>query len=118
MSRSKITDFTREHRSETMAVIFIFITLAGLAILLVENDASRFNARCIRCSFCVNECPVGAISLDEHSFPVIDRSKCRAWDADRNEFVWDKCGLCLKGCPTRVIELLNNENLREKHTIK
>lgn len=116
MSLSKITDVTRRHRSERMAVIFIFIALVGMAILLVKDDASRFNANCVRCYFCVNECPFGAISLDVNGFPVINKSKCRAWVPNRNEFVWQKCGLCLKGCPTRVIALLNNADLREKHT--
>ncbi len=116
MSLTKITDVTRRHRSERMAVIFIFIALVGLTILLVKDDASRFNANCVRCYFCVNECPKNAISLDDHGFPVIDRSKCLAWNSNKGEFMWQKCGLCLKGCPTRVIALLNNADLREKHT--
>lgn len=117
MSPSKITDVTRRHRSEMMAIIFILIALVGLTILLIKNDASRFNANCMRCYFCVNECPVGAISLDEHGFPFINKSKCLAWDSQRGEFVWPQCGLCLRGCPTRVIDLLNTTlEERKKHT--
>lgn len=117
MSQSKITDVTRRHRSGRMAIIFIFIALVGLSILLIKNDASRFNANCMRCYFCVNECPAKAISLDEHGFPVINKSKCLAWDSERNKFVWSRCGLCLRGCPIRVIALLNTDlDEREKHT--
>jgi Na+-translocating ferredoxin:NAD+ oxidoreductase RNF subunit RnfB len=117
MSPSRITDVTREHRSERMAMIFIFIALAGLSILLIENDATVFNANCMRCYFCVNECPAKAISLNEHGFPVINKSKCLAWDNEGDEFVWSRCGLCLKGCPTRVIDILNtNTAERDKHT--
>jgi ferredoxin len=120
MSPRKITDVTRKHKSEKMAMVFIFIALIGLSILLVKNDASRFNADCMRCYFCINECPVRpekAITLDEHGFPVINKSKCLAWDEERQEFVWPRCGLCLRGCPTRVIALLNTDlKEREKHT--
>jgi len=100
-----------------MAFVFVFIALAGLAFLLVQNDASTFNAECIRCNFCVNECPVKAIYLDEHGYPIINKSKCLSWSPGREVFVWEKCGLCLKGCPTRVLALLNtNLEEREKHT--
>ncbi len=100
-----------------MAVLFIFIALVGLAFLLIDNDASQFNANCVREYFCVNECPFGAISLDEHGFPNINRSTCVAWMPGQERFNWAKCGLCLRGCPTRVIDLLDtNPEEREKHT--
>ena len=119
MSPRRISDITRSHRSETMAVLFIFIALVGLAILLIEQDASRFNANCVREYFCVNECPVGAIILDEHGFPSINKSTCLAWVPGKERFQWNKCGLCLRGCPTRVIDLLDTElEEREKHTVE
>ena len=117
MGYSKITDITRRYRSETMAIIFIFIALVGLAVLLIKNDASRFNVNCIRCYFCINRCPVGAISLDEHGFPKINKSKCIAWVPNKNKFEWRRCGLCIRGCPTRVIDMLNTDlEERKKHT--
>lgn len=113
----KITEVTRRHQSELMALVFIFIAITGLAVMLVGHDTDQFNAECMRDYYCVNECPVNAISLDAHGYPVINKSKCLSWVEEEKEFQWQLCGLCLRGCPTRVINLLNvNKEIRDKHT--
>ena len=113
----RITDVTRIKKKDKIAIFFLILSVMGLGLLLIEQDAGKFNAQCPRCNFCVNRCPVDAISLDDHGFPEINKSKCTAWNPKKNEFVWSKCGLCLQGCPTRVIDLLNTDlEEREKHT--
>ena len=115
---AEITEATRTRKKGKIAVFFLIAAVLGLGLLLVEKDASKFNAQCPRDYFCDNRCPVDAISLDEHGFPQIDKSICLSWVPEKDEFDWDKCGLCLQGCPTRVIDLLNSDlEEREKHTL-
>jgi len=115
---TRITEVTRTKKKGKIAIFFLILAVMGLGLLLIEKNASKFNARCPRDYFCDNRCPVDAISLDDHGFPQINKSRCLAWTPEKSEFVWSKCGLCLKGCPTRVIDLLNTDlEEREKHTI-
>lgn len=48
---------------------------------------------CIKCSKCVRECPVQAITM-EGGLPVINTEKCTA------------CGTCVTGCPRKVIHFV------------
>ncbi len=49
---------------------------------------------CVACEVCIDECPAGALSLDEGGdFTVVDESKC------------DECGTCVDACPTGAITL-------------
>jgi len=48
--------------------------------------------KCVGCGLCVAKCPVGAISINEHGFSVIDKNKCI------------NCGLCLETCPQNAIK--------------
>ena len=115
---TKITEVTRTKKKNKIAIFFLILAIMGMALLLIEQDASKFNAQCPRCYFCINRCPVDAISLDDHGFPQINKSRCISWTPEKNKFVWDNCGLCLQGCPTRVINLLDTDpKEREKHTI-
>ena len=113
----EIEKVTRSKRDRRMAIFFMITLIMGIGIMLVDSNSTKFNANCARDYFCVERCPVGAISLDEHGYPVINKSICLAWVPQRDEFQWEKCGLCLRGCPTRVIDLLNtNKDEREAHT--
>lgn len=113
---AKIEEITRSRKDQRLALFFILVLIMGTAIMVLNQEDSRFNASCARCYFCIDKCPVSAISLDEHGYPVINRSKCLAWSEGRQEFMWDKCGLCLRGCPTKVIALLNDPEERELKT--
>ena len=48
---------------------------------------------CVGLLSCVRVCPSGAISLNEHGVPEIDKSKCIS------------CGLCVKECPHGLISI-------------
>jgi len=53
---------------------------------------------CISCQICVGQCPVGAITMSDDNFAVIDPELCI------------NCGICASGCPTSTIELLKAED--------
>ena len=46
---------------------------------------------CTQCGRCTEECPFGAIELDERRYPQLNSSRCR------------RCGICMGACPVRVI---------------
>ena len=46
---------------------------------------------CTQCGRCTEECPFGAIELDERRYPTLNSSRCR------------RCGICMGACPVRVI---------------
>lgn len=48
-------------------------------------------SKCIGCAACVQECPFGAISLNDQGFAVVDKEKCTG------------CGKCTKACPVEAI---------------
>lgn len=49
---------------------------------------------CLGLGTCVQECPFGAITLDENNLPVIDEDKCTG------------CGKCVQVCPKEVLTLI------------
>jgi Na+-translocating ferredoxin:NAD+ oxidoreductase RNF subunit RnfB len=51
---------------------------------------------CLGYGTCAAVCPFGAMTMGPDRIPVVDRAKCTA------------CGLCVKACPRRIIELLPN----------
>ena len=48
-------------------------------------------SKCIGCTKCKRNCPVGAINGELKQLHVIDQSKCI------------KCGACIDGCPKKAI---------------
>ena len=46
---------------------------------------------CTQCGRCTEECPFGAIELDERNYPHLNSSRCR------------RCGICMGSCPVQVI---------------
>ncbi len=113
----RIEEITRIKKDQRLAVFFMLVLIMGMGILMLGPEDSKFNASCARCYFCVDRCPAEAINLDGHGYPIINKSKCLAWNEKKNEFMWDKCGLCLRGCPTKVIALVNDPEEREIKTV-
>lgn len=50
---------------------------------------------CTQCGRCSEECPFGAIEVDERRYPQLNSSRCR------------RCGICMGACPVRVISFEN-----------
>jgi len=50
-----------------------------------------FMQKCTACGRCTQECPFGALELDDLSHPVINTNRCR------------RCGICMGACPVQVI---------------
>ena len=46
---------------------------------------------CTKCGRCSEECPFGAIEVDEREYPQLNSTRCR------------RCGICMGACPVRVI---------------
>lgn len=66
------------------------------AAALVSGGAKSCAYGCLGLGDCAVVCPFGAITMSEKNIPIIDYDKCTG------------CGLCVKQCPKKVIELVRN----------
>jgi heterodisulfide reductase subunit A-like polyferredoxin len=48
---------------------------------------------CTGCGSCVDECPAGAISVNDKDVAVVDEAECLG------------CGVCEDACPNRAISI-------------
>ena len=67
---------------------------AGAAVHPRVGDLSYpqfFMQKCTSCGRCSQECPFGAIELNEKKNPVLDPNRCR------------RCGICMGACPVQII---------------
>jgi quinone-modifying oxidoreductase subunit QmoB len=67
---------------------------AGLAVHPRAGDLSYpefFMQKCTSCGRCSQECPFGALELNDKKNPVIDPNRCR------------RCGICMGACPVQII---------------
>ncbi|MDL2261457.1 4Fe-4S binding protein [Methanimicrococcus sp. OttesenSCG-928-J09] len=48
-------------------------------------------SECTGCGICVDDCPSGAISLNDDGVSVIDKATCT------------ECGACIDACPAEAI---------------
>jgi quinone-modifying oxidoreductase subunit QmoB len=67
---------------------------AGAAVHPRVGDLSYpdfFLQKCTSCGRCTQECPFGALELDEKNRPALDPNRCR------------RCGICMGACPVQII---------------
>jgi quinone-modifying oxidoreductase subunit QmoB len=67
---------------------------AGSAVHPRVGDVSYpafFLQKCTSCGRCTQECPFGALELDEKKRPSLDPNRCR------------RCGICMGACPVQII---------------
>ncbi|HUA86535.1 MAG TPA: FAD-dependent oxidoreductase [Bryobacteraceae bacterium] len=67
---------------------------AGAAVHPRSGDLTYpnfFMQKCTSCGRCSQECPFGAIELNEKKSPVLDPNRCR------------RCGICMGACPVQII---------------
>jgi NADP-reducing hydrogenase subunit HndC len=63
--------------------------------------------KCVGCTVCLKECPVGAIKGQTKFVHIIDQSKCT------------KCGTCLDVCPPKIsaVVKLSGEDIKKAETL-
>jgi quinone-modifying oxidoreductase subunit QmoB len=67
---------------------------AGQAVHPRVGDLSYpdfFMQKCTSCGRCTQECPFGALELDDRKHPVLNTNRCR------------RCGICMGACPVQII---------------
>jgi quinone-modifying oxidoreductase subunit QmoB len=67
---------------------------AGQAVHPRVGDLSYpgfFMAQCTSCGRCTQECPFGALELDDAKHPALSPNRCR------------RCGICMGACPVQII---------------
>jgi quinone-modifying oxidoreductase subunit QmoB len=67
---------------------------AGRAVHPRSGDLSYpgfFMQNCTSCGRCTQECPFGALELDDKKHPVLETNRCR------------RCGICMGACPVQII---------------
>ena len=67
---------------------------AGAAVHPRVGDLSYpdfFMHKCTSCGRCTQECPFGALELDDKKQPVLNVNRCR------------RCGICMGACPVQII---------------
>ena len=67
---------------------------AGAAVHPRVGDQSFpefFLQKCTSCGRCTQECPFGALELDQKNRPRVDTNRCR------------RCGICMGACPVQIV---------------
>ncbi|HXJ85147.1 MAG TPA: hydrogenase iron-sulfur subunit [Candidatus Methylomirabilis sp.] len=54
-----------------------------------------FMQKCTSCGRCTQECPFGALELNEKKNPVLNPNRCR------------RCGICMGACPVQIISFVD-----------
>lgn len=84
-----------KHHEEFSAI------LSNIRIQSVEDMAENTPSNCIQCGYryCINACPVDALSIDEKTGAVIvDQDNCI------------KCEQCIKACVYKGVRLIKKDN--------
>jgi len=91
-------DFSLKHPSERKRLsneVFKFLRLRDNDVVLDVNIPSGLMKididKCSRCGLCAKLCPVGAVILQDNSFPQMNMSDCTG------------CGICKKACSGKAI---------------
>ena len=90
-----LTAATRDGRAAALkAIQSIEKSSAGQAVHPRVGDLTYpgfFMQKCTSCGRCTQECPFGALELNEKKNPVLNTNRCR------------RCGICMGACPVQII---------------
>ncbi len=90
-----LTASARDGRAASLkAIQSIEKSSAGQAVHPRVGDLSYpvfFMHKCTSCGRCTQECPFGALELNEKKNPVLNTNRCR------------RCGICMGACPVQII---------------
>ncbi|HYB41856.1 MAG TPA: hydrogenase iron-sulfur subunit, partial [Candidatus Methylomirabilis sp.] len=90
-----IAGATRDGRAAALkAMQSIEKSSAGQAVHPRVGDLTYpgfFMQKCTSCGRCTQECPFGALELNEKKNPVLNTNRCR------------RCGICMGACPVQII---------------
>ncbi|MGL5437262.1 MAG: 4Fe-4S dicluster domain-containing protein [Lachnospiraceae bacterium] len=62
-----------------------------------KKKTACIGKECVACGRCINECPIGALSVYKGMYATVDENKCIG------------CGKCVRVCPAGVIEFKARE---------
>ncbi len=90
-----VTASARDGRAAALkAMQSIEKSSAGQAVHPRVGDLSYpgfFMQKCTSCGRCTQECPFGALELNDKKNPVLNTNRCR------------RCGICMGACPVQII---------------
>jgi quinone-modifying oxidoreductase subunit QmoB len=90
-----LTAATQDGRAAVLkAIQSIEKSAAGQAVHPRVGDLTYpefFMQKCTACGRCSQECPFGALELNEKKNPVLNPNRCR------------RCGICMGACPVQII---------------
>ncbi len=90
-----LTAAARDGRAAALkAIQSIEKSSAGQAVHPRVGDLTYpgfFMQKCTSCGRCTQECPFGALELNEKKNPVLNTNRCR------------RCGICMGACPVQII---------------
>jgi quinone-modifying oxidoreductase subunit QmoB len=94
-SAMDLTAAARDGRAAALkALQSIEKSSAGQAVHPRVGDLSYptfYMHKCTSCGRCTQECPFGALELNEKKNPVLNTNRCR------------RCGICMGACPVQII---------------
>ena len=90
-----VTMARRDGRAAALkAIQSIEKSSVGQAVHPRSGDLSLpgfFMQNCTSCGRCTQECPFGALELDDRKHPALNAGRCR------------RCGICMGACPVQII---------------
>ncbi|MEA1964964.1 MAG: DUF362 domain-containing protein [Candidatus Aerophobetes bacterium] len=99
LNEAKVEDFELVSNLNTLlkrVPSFVFYVLRPTASLLLKVTPGVDEENCERCGDCAEACPVKAIKMENHGYPVISQKRCI------------RCFCCTEVCPSGSMKIERN----------
>ncbi len=103
-------EFNEKISRAFLYALLVFLGAETLTFFERKLEKKTFKNSCSKDYYCLYRCPFKAIYLDRRGYPRINKKRCVSYNRETERFKWRKCGLCLRGCPTRALELINKSS--------